>query len=140
MKRPAVAGLFYVGLGRLPTRFLLLNQKKSGKEKVAPCHGLRLPWATRQSKRLRISTWQLTQSVSRCGFQTVLAENPWIACVARHGSRGFSIISQTALISSFWRRPESMQLLRFCNLSYSKRSLDNVSNRLRGDIFVPAIS
>jgi len=35
MKKPAIAG-FFVGLGRMPTRFLLLSQKKSGKEKAAP--------------------------------------------------------------------------------------------------------
>jgi hypothetical protein len=33
-------GYLGVGLARLATRFLLLSQKKSGKEKAALCHGL----------------------------------------------------------------------------------------------------
>ena len=76
------------GLARLATRFLLLSQKKSGKEKAAPCQGLRLPCATRPIKRLRNSAWLLTNFVSNCGLQTVLAENSWLVCVARLGSRG----------------------------------------------------
>ncbi|PKN94667.1 MAG: hypothetical protein CVU43_24545 [Chloroflexi bacterium HGW-Chloroflexi-5] len=82
-----------VGLARLARYFLLFVQKKVPKEKDIPCHGLRLPCAAHQSKRLRNSAWQLTQFVSCCGLQTVLAENSWIGCAARHGSKGEKVKS-----------------------------------------------
>jgi len=70
MKKPAIAGFFVSGVARrqatffcsaMPARGMsakcpLLRRDlgaKVAKEKDTPCYGLRLPCATRQSKRLR---------------------------------------------------------------------------------------